>query len=89
MGTRDLSISDELLLKFFHEGEHPAYKIVEDAIPPDAKVISIWHNNGMLTLRLISGAWDDKGRNLLPVAIINPLMVDDGRVLGIVGTFHE
>ncbi len=43
LGRRVFSISGDLLLQMFEAGEHRGYRVIRDAIPPDARVVNaVW-----------------------------------------------
>lgn len=43
MRIRRLCISAELFLSLFHAGQRPAYAVVENAVPGDARLVNVRH----------------------------------------------
>ena len=59
MGLRRVLIEAKYLLAVLHDGLHPAYKIVKNAVPQDAKVGGVRYNNGTLDMIVDSKQWPD------------------------------
>lgn len=59
IGLRRLRISSNLLVTFFLR-EHEAYRVTENGLPDDARIVGVSHDlaSGLIDLTLASASWD-------------------------------
>lgn len=76
---RKLTLHQSVIAKLFSEGEHH-YKIMQDAIPPDARILDVHLGIGSVDLIVESNQWHPSApydTNIVMVDIVQPPKVDN------------